>query len=273
MAVTSRPPVTTYLPGGSGNTGCSMMRPCSSSHQSEPSNLHCAGATPSAFNASKLLSRTPRGPGSSGHRPHDSAPTPEVAAGSPNAAMNCVGIGLIVVSASTGLGDMSSAIASSAPIVSLLGVSMGAGTLLQRCLHGADIGNLPAGGGAVEGLDRGRLPVTRSGSAGQVGPEPGILRALTPTLSRCAGEGASLSRLAARVLGWIYWIVLPALTKARIVAICSAVKDLVCSSAARVKAMRAGMSGTQIFSPGKMRLGSPLRSSFLLALPSLPLKL
>src|SRR6187551_3023823 len=89
-AVTSRPPVTRYLPGGSGKVGCSMIKPCSSSHQSVPSNFQRAGATPASFNRVKLFSWTPRGPGSRGHRPHDCAPLPEVAPGSPNAAMYCV---------------------------------------------------------------------------------------------------------------------------------------------------------------------------------------
>src|SRR5262245_55902060 len=68
-----------------------MIKPCSSSHHSLGSNFHPAGAIPpAAFICAKLLSLTPRGPGSTGHRPHDCAPLPEFAPGSPNAAMNCV---------------------------------------------------------------------------------------------------------------------------------------------------------------------------------------
>src|SRR5688572_15703200 len=88
--VTSRSPVTRYLPEGSGNTGGSMTRPCSSTHQFGPSSFHPAGATPPAcFNRSKLCRRTPLGPGSTGHNPHVCAPLPELASGLPSAAMNC----------------------------------------------------------------------------------------------------------------------------------------------------------------------------------------
>jgi len=100
--------------------GCSMIRPCSSSHQSARSQghaserCHCfhrypptppsqnqreglpaesyfqpAGAFPPFFCSFANRSRyTPRGPGSSTHRPHLSAPIPDDAAGSPRAAMN-----------------------------------------------------------------------------------------------------------------------------------------------------------------------------------------
>ena len=89
-AVVSLPPVTTYWPGGSGKSGFSMIRPCSSIQNSFASYAHWAGAAPLAINCPALASRTPRGPGSTRQMPQDDAPVPDIAAGSPSAAMNCV---------------------------------------------------------------------------------------------------------------------------------------------------------------------------------------
>ena len=57
-------PVTTYFPDGKGKSGFSMMRPCSSSHQSCWSHAHPAGALPPApsYNSSEILSKVARIP-------------------------------------------------------------------------------------------------------------------------------------------------------------------------------------------------------------------
>lgn len=69
-----------------------MIRPCSSTHQPFGSNTQPAGAgLLASCRFSKSRRYTPRGPGSSRHSPHLSAPVPEVAEGSPSAAMNWIG--------------------------------------------------------------------------------------------------------------------------------------------------------------------------------------
>mmetsp|Transcript_3622 Transcript_3622/g.11003 ORF Transcript_3622/g.11003 Transcript_3622/m.11003 type:complete len:212 (-) Transcript_3622:122-757(-) len=88
--VTARSPVTTYSPGGSG-AGRSMIKPCSSSHQSRASNVQPASALPDFARRGDPASRTPRGPGSLRQSPQSCAPPPDDAEPSPRAAMNCSG--------------------------------------------------------------------------------------------------------------------------------------------------------------------------------------
>jgi len=135
MLTTSRSPVTTYRPAGTGKSGDSIIRPCSSSHQSLPSNCHFAGASPpAAFNCSKLSSHTPRGPGSRRHYPHECALFPEPAFGSPSAAMNCGEIRLnsfrFMMSDKTGCPIMYTVI--NKPMTSIVGLDESRATVASR---------------------------------------------------------------------------------------------------------------------------------------------